>query len=235
MKCGFEDLPLNTNHICPEYKRPIHAVCVGRHLEDAPLGMDIICFDCIEDEELAHESEGNGTTPVTTATIGGVTYKLTSLELGKQGDHCSYKVKRGYKCIHDKHSLNELVPCSTKDCAFKSHLCCYLNFLGKALCSLFSFTVFILIYFFVFVFFSEITSKDPIYCNDILQVTCSKSCYNVTKSNLVASLGSGTGTTGVKWHNGGIDTSSFNILLQWLMAEGNYNIRARLNIAIAQR
>jgi hypothetical protein len=53
MKCGFEDLPLNTNHICPECKRPIHAVCVGRHLEDAPLGRDIICFDCIEDEELS--------------------------------------------------------------------------------------------------------------------------------------------------------------------------------------
>jgi len=79
MNCGFEDPPLNTNHISPECKRTIHAVCVGRHLEDAPLGRDIICFHCIEDEELANESEGNGTTPVTTATIGGVTYKLTSL------------------------------------------------------------------------------------------------------------------------------------------------------------
>jgi hypothetical protein len=151
MKCGFEDLPLNTNHICPECKRPIHAVCFGRHLEDAPLGRGIICFDCIEDQELANESEGNGTTPVTTATIGGVTYKLTSLKLGKQD--CLYKVKRGYKCIHDKHILNELVPCSTKDCAYKLHLCCYLNFLGKALCSLFSFIVYILMSFFVVIFF----------------------------------------------------------------------------------
>jgi hypothetical protein len=101
MKCGFEGLPLNTNHICPECKRPIHAVCVGRHLEDASLGRDIISgFDCIEDEDLANEPEGNGTAQVPTATIGGVMYKLTSLELGKQGDHCSYKVKRSYKGLH---------------------------------------------------------------------------------------------------------------------------------------
>jgi hypothetical protein len=129
MKCGFEGLPLNTNHICPECKRPIHAVCVGRHLENAPLGRDIICFEYIEDEELANESEGNGTAELPTATVGGVTYKLTSLELGKQGDRCSYKVKRCYKCLHDKQSLNEFVSCSiTKDCCHKSHLHCYLNF-----------------------------------------------------------------------------------------------------------
>jgi hypothetical protein len=50
-----------------------------------------------------------------------------------------------------------------------------------------------------------------------------KSCYNVTKLNLVASVDSGTGTTGVKCHNDGVDTSSLNVLLQWLTAEGNYN------------
>jgi hypothetical protein len=37
------------------------------------------------------------------------------------------------------------------------------------------------------------------------------------------SVDSGAGATGVKWHNGGIDTSLLNILLQWLIAEGNYN------------
>jgi hypothetical protein len=61
------------------------------------------------------------------------------------------------------------------------------------------------------------------------------------------SVDSGAGATGVKWHNGGIDTSLLNILLQWLIAEGNYNhycgasysaclhLRARQKIIIVQR
>jgi hypothetical protein len=45
---------------------PIRAVCVGKYLKDAPLGRDIICYDCAEDlkEELAEK----GTFPTMTRT-----------------------------------------------------------------------------------------------------------------------------------------------------------------------
>lgn len=66
MKCTFEHLPLANNHIWPECKRPIRAVCVGKYLKDAPLGRDIICYDCAEDlkEDLAEK----GTFPAMTRT-----------------------------------------------------------------------------------------------------------------------------------------------------------------------
>jgi hypothetical protein len=60
--------------------------------------------------------------------------------------------------------------------------------------------------------------------NNILQVTCSKSCYNAVSSKLsAAARNSDEGTKGVKWHNDGLNTSPLTILLKWLMMEGNYN------------
>jgi hypothetical protein len=71
MSCTALALPLAANHICPQCKRLIRAICVGKHLEDALLGRDIICFVCAEassesdelEEELHRENE------VTPATI----------------------------------------------------------------------------------------------------------------------------------------------------------------------
>ena len=37
-------------------KRPIHGVCVGKHLEESPLGRDIVCFDCAEAERKEEEA-----------------------------------------------------------------------------------------------------------------------------------------------------------------------------------
>ncbi len=66
MKCTFEHLHLANNHVWPECKMPIRAVCVGKYLKDAPLGRDIICYDCAEDlkEDLAEK----GTFPTMTRT-----------------------------------------------------------------------------------------------------------------------------------------------------------------------
>ena len=72
--------------------------------------------------------------------------------------------------------------------------------------------------------FLKSTNKDLIYRNDILQLTCSKSCYNVIKSSSSGvAAASKKDSTGVKWHNDGVNTSSLEILLKWLTTEGNYN------------
>jgi hypothetical protein len=51
MKFTFRHLLLDTNHICPESRRLIHAVCDGKNLDDTLLGRDIIFYDCAEDLE----------------------------------------------------------------------------------------------------------------------------------------------------------------------------------------
>jgi hypothetical protein len=114
-------------------KRPIHGVCVGKHLEESPLGRDIVCFDCAkakrkEEEEDDDEEED---AEVVTASVGDTTYILTSLMVWQPGEKCSYKKNRGYKCIHDNSTADEVVFCSSNGCTSKSHLVCYLNFLGE--------------------------------------------------------------------------------------------------------
>jgi hypothetical protein len=74
MSCTAPALPLAANHICPKCKRPIHVICVGKHLEDAPLGRDIICMDCAKAssqwEKLEDESrQENEVTPSTPTTL----------------------------------------------------------------------------------------------------------------------------------------------------------------------
>jgi hypothetical protein len=147
MNCTAPALPLATNHICPRCKRPIHAICVGEHVDDAPLGRDIICFDCAEhdEESKALEEEQHQENEVTHVTVSvcGVSYQLNGLQLRQTGEHCSYKKKRGYKCVHDKQTRDEVVTCSNTECSSKSHLVCYLNFLGETViadCFLFFFT-----------------------------------------------------------------------------------------------
>ncbi len=91
-----------TNHICPECKRPIHAVCVGKSLDDALLGRDIIWFDCAEDleeklpeeEDISHYDEDEA--ELVTASVGCVSYKLTHLLLRQPGENCSCEKKSGY-------------------------------------------------------------------------------------------------------------------------------------------
>jgi hypothetical protein len=78
--CTAPALPLATNHVCPRCKSPIHAICVGKHLDDAPLGRDIICFDCTEDDnELVvleeEQHQGNEVAHVT-VSVCGVSYQL---------------------------------------------------------------------------------------------------------------------------------------------------------------
>ena len=51
LKCMFMHLLLATNHICPESRRLIHAVCDGKNFDDTLLGRDIIFYDCSEDLE----------------------------------------------------------------------------------------------------------------------------------------------------------------------------------------
>jgi hypothetical protein len=64
-----------------------------------------------------------------------------------------------------------------------------------------------------FFFLSASINKYPLYYNENLQVTCgkSKSSYIVMKSNLLVRVDSGRGTTGVKWHNDGMDASSLTV------------------------
>ena len=134
INCTAPNLPLNTNHICPVCKRPVHGICVGKHLEDQPLGRDLICLDCATDGD-----EG----ATVTATVLDVSYKLTNIGIRQPDDCCSFKKKRGYKCVHVRSSPDEVVICSNKDCSGRSHLVCYLNFLGKIMFSL-SFLFFLL-------------------------------------------------------------------------------------------
>jgi hypothetical protein len=84
----------------------------------------------------------------------------------------------------------------------------------------------ILFYFYLIILFLflETTNKDPIYEKDVLQLTCSKSCYNVLAAKSKVVTGSKKDATiGVKWHNDGVGTNSLALLLQWLTTEGNYN------------
>jgi len=72
----------------------IHAVCVGKQMK----GWDIMCFDCVEDEELANYSEEKGNAEVINASVSGVvSYQLYDIKPCQQGKHCSHKKKRGYK------------------------------------------------------------------------------------------------------------------------------------------
>ena len=114
-------------------KRPIHGVCVGKHLEESPLGRDIVCFDCAEAEGKQEEEEEDDDedAEVVTASVGDTTYILTSLMVRQPSEKCSYKKNRGYKCIHDNFTADEVVFCSSTGCTSKSHLVCYLNFLGE--------------------------------------------------------------------------------------------------------
>lgn len=147
MNCTAPALPLATNHICPRCKRPIHGICIGKHLDDAPLGRDIICLDCAPDaedsEELEEEQRQENEVTSVTTSAHGVSYQLNDLQLRQTGEHCSYKKKRGYKCVHDKQTRDEVTTCSNTDCSSKSHLVCYLKFLGEtiiAACFQFLFT-----------------------------------------------------------------------------------------------
>jgi len=114
-------------------KRPIHGVCVGKHLEESPLGRDIVCFDCAEAEGKQEEEEDDDDedAEVVTASVGDTTYILTSLMVRQPSEKCSYKKNRGYKCIHDNFTADEVVFCSSTGCTSKSHLVCYLNCLGE--------------------------------------------------------------------------------------------------------
>jgi hypothetical protein len=67
------------------------------------------------------------------------------------------------------------------------------------------------------VFSLEITNKDPIYEKDVLQLTFSKSCYNVLAAKSKVVTGSKKDATiGVKWHKDEVGTNSLALLLQWL-------------------
>jgi hypothetical protein len=120
INCTAPNLPLNTNHICPVCKRLVHGICVGKHLEDQPLGRDIICLDCTEAEsEVGLEDEDEGATltatadgdegATVTATVLDVSYKLNNIGIHLADGSCSYKKKRGYKCVHVRSSPNEVV------------------------------------------------------------------------------------------------------------------------------
>jgi hypothetical protein len=93
MSSRAPDLPPPANHICPKCNRPIPAICVGKHLEDAPLGRGIICLDCAEafsqseelEDELCWENE---VTPSTSTTINGVSYQVTNLLARGQESSC---------------------------------------------------------------------------------------------------------------------------------------------------
>jgi hypothetical protein len=110
-KCSINytapNLPLNTNYICPVCKRLVHGICVGKHLEDQPLGRDIICLDCAKAESedkgerepvTATTDEDEGTS--VNATVLDVSYKLNNIGIHLADESCSYKKKRGYKCVH---------------------------------------------------------------------------------------------------------------------------------------
>jgi len=209
-------------------KWPIHGVCVGKHLEESPLGRDIVCFDCAEAEsnyEDNKEEEDGDHAEVVTASVGDATYILKSLMVWQPGEKCSYKKNRGYKCIHDNSNADEVVLCSSNGCTSKSHLVCYSNFLDEQCSNL----IYIFIFYFIsissyFFIYLETTNKDRLYEKDVLQLTCSESCYNVVKVMSKVVIGSKKdATTGVKWHNDGVGINSLALLLQWLTTEGNYN------------
>jgi len=80
MSCTAPDLPLAANHIiCPKCNRPIHVICVGKHLEDALLNRDIICLDCAEASSQSEESEDelfweNEVTLSASTAVNGISY-----------------------------------------------------------------------------------------------------------------------------------------------------------------
>jgi hypothetical protein len=88
--CTAPNLPLNTNHICTVCNRPVHGICVGKHVEDQPLGRDIICLDCAKaTSEAGPKDEDEGA--MTTATVQDASYMLTNIGIHQPGEHCSYK------------------------------------------------------------------------------------------------------------------------------------------------
>ena len=100
--------------------------------KDFPLERDIVCFDCAEAEAEDGISGNKEDEPqAVTASVGSATYKLGSRLVEQSSEKCSYKIKRGYKCIHGHCNPDEVVLCSSSDCSSKCHLVCYLNFLGK--------------------------------------------------------------------------------------------------------
>jgi hypothetical protein len=120
---------LNANPIWPVCNRPVHCICVGKHLEDQPLGNDIICLDCVEAESNAGlEDDAKGVTAtatsgdegaMVTATVLDVSYKLAIIRIHQPGKHCSYKKERGI-CV-----FMTVVTCSSKDCSSNPTLCPY--------------------------------------------------------------------------------------------------------------
>jgi hypothetical protein len=135
-------------------KRPIHGVCVDKHLEDSPLGRDIVCFDCTKaesgEEDDDKEKDGDHA-EVVTATVGNATYILKSLLVRHPVEKCSYKKNRVYKCIHDNSNADEVDLCSSNGSTSKSHLVCYLNFLGEHCSNLIYFHY--LFYFYLITYF----------------------------------------------------------------------------------
>lgn len=73
-------------------------------------GEIIVCLDSadVEAEMLKKETTISGVNEnaVVIVTLDGVPYKLTFLELSQLGESCSFKEKRGYKCIHEKAQLS---------------------------------------------------------------------------------------------------------------------------------
>jgi len=128
-ECKFESLPLSMSHIFPMCKWPIHGVCVGKHLEESPLGRDMVCFDCAEAEsnnyEDNKEEEEGDHAEVVTASVGDATYILKSLMVWQPGEKRSYNKNRGYKfmiipmlmklfCVAAMVALVNLILCVTQ-------------------------------------------------------------------------------------------------------------------------
>ncbi len=122
MSCTAPDLPLAANHIiCPKCNRPIHVICVGKHLEDALLNRDIICLDCAEASSQSEESKEelfweNEVTLSAPTAFNGISYQVTNLQLRQTGEYCSYKKRGGYKCVHNKQSWDEITTGSNVKC-----------------------------------------------------------------------------------------------------------------------
>lgn len=70
-------------------------------------GEIIVCLDSADVEaEIETTISGVNENAVVIVTLDGVPYKLTFLELSQLGESCSFKEKRGYKCIHEKAQLS---------------------------------------------------------------------------------------------------------------------------------
>jgi len=191
--CIVPHLTPDGQHICPACRKSIHALC-GEHLEDNPLGSDIICFDCCKEKPKPMD-----------VLFDTSTYNVTARSpFGSE--KCSYS-KRGYTCVFARNKKSSCETISNEDentgvsraaegCTSLSHVSCYLNFFNK----------------------NDALGHNCHFLDDdnILQVVCGKNCYKKLKSKLNPS--SNAKSRGSYWHNDG-SPSSLAILLDWLTTE----------------